>query len=262
MTTQKLVSIDRSSSVGPQPARGKFISFEGMDGSGKSTQILHLASTLRRLGIAVVLTREPGGTPLGESIRALLLDVNNEAMQPTAELALMFASRAQLVATVIEPALKRGEWVLCDRFVDSSEAYQGGGRELGSELVLVMQQALLGGRTPDLTILLDHDIGESVTRARARSIESEGKESRFESEGYHFFKRVRETFRRIAARDKQRVFLIDARRPIHVIHKEIVAEVSRRFPLHIIAMDLPQPEKQTTSMTGSVGDLPRGLIRM
>jgi len=230
MTRQKLVSISGSSSAGPRPARGKFISFEGMDGSGKSTQISHLASSLRRLGIDVVLTREPGGTPLGEAIRGILLDVKNKGMHPTTELSLMFASRAQLVAMVIEPALERGAWVLCDRFVDSSEAYQGGGRELGSEIVLAMQQALLGGRTPDLTILLDHNVAESVTRARARSIATEGKESRFENEGYYFFKRVQETFRQIAARDKRRVFLTDARRPIHVIHEEIVAEVSRRFP--------------------------------
>jgi dTMP kinase len=231
MTRQNVVSIKGSSSRGHRPARGKFISFEGMDGSGKSTQMSHLASALKRLGIDVLITREPGGTPLGETIRALLLDANNGGMHPTTELSLMFASRAQLVAMVIEPALERGEWVLCDRFVDSSEAYQGGGRELGSEIVLDMQQALLGGRTPDLTILLDHDIAESVSRARARSMATEGKESRFENEGHYFFKRVQETFRQIAARDKQRVFLTSARRPIQVIHEEIVAEVSRRFSM-------------------------------
>jgi dTMP kinase len=217
--------------IAPRPARGKFISFEGMDGSGKSTQISHLASALRGLGIDVVLTREPGGTPLGEAIRALLLDVSNRGMHPTTELSLMFASRAQLVTEVIEPALERGEWVLCDRFVDSSEAYQGGGRELGSEIVLAMQRTLLGGRTPDLTIMLDHDVAESVSRARARSLATEGKESRFENEGYHFFQRVQETFRKIADRDKERVFLTDARRPIDMIHEEIVAEVARRFSL-------------------------------
>jgi dTMP kinase len=229
MTRLKPVTIDGSSPVSPRPARGKFISFEGMDGSGKSTQISHLASALRRLGIEVVLAREPGGTSLGETIRALLLDANNKGMHPTTELSLMFAARAQLVAMVIEPALERGEWVLCDRFVDSSEAYQGGGRGLGSEIVLTMQQALLGGRTPDLTIMLDHDITESVSRARARSMATEGKESRFENEGHHFFKCVQETFLRIAARDRQRVFLTDARRPIDVIHEEIVGEVYRRF---------------------------------
>jgi dTMP kinase len=218
------------SSTVSAPPRGKFVSFEGMDGSGKSTQILLLASALGNLGINVLLTREPGGTPVGEALRALLLDANQTGLHPTAELALMFASRAQLVATVIEPALQRGEWVLCDRFVDSSEAYQGGGRKLGSEMVLAMQQALLSGRSPDLTVLLDHDIAGSITRARARTLGVEGREGRFENEEYSFFERVQTTFRHIAARDTKRVFLVDARRSIDAIHAEIVQEVSRRLP--------------------------------
>jgi len=228
MREQKVLSTGGFPTIALRPARGKLISFEGMDGSGKSTQIALLASELRRFGISVVLTREPGGTPLGETIRALLLDLNNRGIHPTAELALMFASRAQLVAKVIEPALRRGEWVLCDRFVDFSEAYQGGGRQLGSEIVLVMHQALLGGLTPDLTILLDHDIAESVPRARTRSITTEGKENRrLENESRLFFKRVQQTFRQIAARDKERVFVTDAMGPIDVIHDEIVSEVAR-----------------------------------
>jgi dTMP kinase len=208
---------------------GRFVTFEGMDGSGKSTQVNRLASALNKLGLRVVLTREPGGTPLGENIRNLLLDVNNKGMHATTELALMFAARAQHVAQVIEPALIRGDWVLCDRFVDSSEAYQGGGRGLGSDVVLALHKVLLGGVAPDLTILLDHDIAESVSRARARSTEVEGKESRFEDEGQHFFERVQETFWFIAARDRERVFVIDARRPIEAIHEDILAEVSLRF---------------------------------
>jgi dTMP kinase len=209
--------------------RGRFVTFEGMDGSGKSTQLGHLASALRRLGVEVVVTREPGGTVLGESIRGLLLDTNNKGMHPTTELALMFASRAQLVAEVIEPGLTRGDWVLCDRFVDSSEAYQGGGRGLGSDAVLAMHQTLLGGFTPDLTILLDHDVAESISRARARSTAVEGKESRFEEEGRYFFERVQETFWLIASRERQRVFVTDAKRPVEAIHEDIFAEVLRRF---------------------------------
>jgi dTMP kinase len=228
MTKQKIVSISDASTA-CLPARGRFISFEGMDGSGKSTQIAHLAAALKDLGISVVLTREPGGTPLGETLRTILLDTNHGGLHPTAELALMFASRAQLVATVIEPALARGEWVLCDRFVDSSEAYQGGGRHLGSHMVLGLQWALLNGRSPDLTIMLDHDVADSLGRARARSIATEGKECRFEKEDHSFFERVQTTFRQIAVRDKHRVFLVDARRPIDVIHEEVVSEVSRRF---------------------------------
>ena len=212
-----------------EPKRGRFISFEGLDGSGKSTQIVRLAAVLWALGVEVVLAREPGGTPFGDSLRELLLDMNSQGMHATAELALLFASRAQLVAEVIEPALAGGAWVLCDRFVDSSEAYQGGGRGLGSEMVLAMHQALLGGLMPDLTILLDHDVAESVARARARSRAEDGKESRFEEEGQCFFERVQEAFRKIAAREAGRVFVADARRPVEAIHADIVAEVSRRL---------------------------------
>jgi dTMP kinase len=159
MTELRLISTNGAkSNVAAPQKRGTFVTFEGMDGSGKSTQLDLLASALKGLGVRVVRTREPGGTPLGETIRGLLLDANSSGMHSTTELALMFASRAQLVAEVIEPALLRGDWVLCDRFVDSSEAYQGGGRELGSDAVLAMHRALLGSLKPDLTILLDHDV--------------------------------------------------------------------------------------------------------
>jgi dTMP kinase len=209
--------------------RGRFVTFEGMDGSGKSTQLDRLAWALKKLGIRVVLTREPGGTPLGELIRGLILDVNNKGIDPTTELALMFAARTQHVVEVIKPALLRGDWVLCDRFVDSSEAYQGGGRGLGSGAVLGMHRALLGGFGPQLTVLLDHDVTESVARARARSMAVEGKESRFEEEGRQFFERVQETFWSIASRDRERVFVTNARRSVQAIHEDIMAEVTRRF---------------------------------
>jgi dTMP kinase len=209
---------------------GKFVTFEGLDGSGKSTQLGRLASALNMLGIEVVLTREPGGTPIGERCRELLLDVNTKGIHPSTELALMFASRAQLVAEIIKPALLKGTWVLCDRFVDSSEAYQGGGHELGSHVVLELHRALLGGFEPDLTILLDHDIADSVSRARARNTMLDGKQTRFEEETRHFFERVQKSFRQIASRDRERVFMTDAKRPMDVVHEEILAEVLRRFP--------------------------------
>ena len=208
---------------------GKFVTFEGLDGCGKSTQLGRLASALNMLGIEVVLTREPGGTPIGEKCRDLLLDVNTKGIHPSTELALMFASRAQLVAEIIKPALRQGTWVLCDRFVDSSEAYQGGGRELGSHVVLELHRALLGNFEPDLTILLDHDIADSVDRARARNTLLDGKQTRFEEESRQFFERVQTSFRQIASRDRQRVVMINAKRPIDVIHEEILAEVLRRF---------------------------------
>src|SRR5271170_3248301 len=134
--------------------RGKFITFEGLDGTGKSTQMRKLALVLRAAGHKVVETREPGGTSTGEKIRNVLLDSATEGLAPLAEMALMFADRAQAIAEVIAPALDRGQIVLCDRFTDSTEAYQGGGRELGSEIVLALHQVMCGGLQPDLTILL------------------------------------------------------------------------------------------------------------
>src|SRR5580704_2520526 len=132
-------------SVTARPARGKFITFEGLDGCGKSTQLEKLAEVLRRDGLEVVTTREPGGTDIGERIRAVLLDSRTAGLDPYAEMALMFASRAQLIAQVIEPALKVGKWVLCDRYTDSTEAYQGGGRKLGRRPVLQMHKVLCHG---------------------------------------------------------------------------------------------------------------------
>ena len=146
--------------------RGKFITFEGLDGTGKSTQMRKLAAALRAAGHKVVETREPGGTPTGEKIRRVLLDSATEGLSPFAEMALMFASRAQHIAEVIQPALEHGQIVLCDRFTDSTEAYQGGGRKLGSEAVLELHRVLCGDLQPDMTILLDSDPAMSVGRAR------------------------------------------------------------------------------------------------
>src|SRR6202035_2472314 len=142
--------------------RGKFITFEGLDGTGKSTQLHKLAAALRAAGHKVVETREPGGTATGEKIRRVLLDSATEGLSPMAEMALMFASRAQHIAEVILPAMDRGEIVLCDRFTDSTEAYQGAGRRLGSEAVLKLHRILCGDLQPDLTILLDSDSAKSV----------------------------------------------------------------------------------------------------
>src|SRR5437899_10219092 len=149
--------------------RGKFITFEGLDGCGKTTQLEKLAGALKREGQEVVITREPGGTAIGEKVRAVLLDSRTAGLAPLAELALMFASRAQQIHEVILPALEQGKFVLCDRFTDSSEAYQGGGRQLGSEPVLTLHRTLCGGLQPDLTILMDSDVAASVERARRRN---------------------------------------------------------------------------------------------
>jgi dTMP kinase len=218
----------------PKAARtGKFITFEGLDGCGKTTQMEKLAAALRSEGIDVLTTREPGGTEIGERIRAVLLDSRTAGLDSWAEMALMFASRAQQIAQVILPALKAGTWVLCDRFTDSTEAYQGGGRQLGSEAVLQVHQVLCQGLWPDLTILMDSDVTYSVQRARRRNQSATcgaaPDENRFERENKAFFTRVHEAYLKIAEREKQRVMMIDARRPIEQVHREIVSIVRERL---------------------------------
>ena len=219
-----------------QGKRGKFITVEGLDGCGKSTQLERLAAALRAEGFDVVVTREPGGTPVGEQIRAILLDSATLGLSSWAELALMFASRAQHIDELILPALEAGKFVLCDRFVDSSEAYQGGGRQLGAEPVFALERALCHGLKPDLTILMDSDVQHSVQRARRRNQKRTGTETgagpdenRFEQESRAFFQRVHETFLKIAQREPGRVFVVDARRAPEVVHRDILAEVRRRL---------------------------------
>lgn len=215
--------------------RGKFITFEGLDGCGKSTQLENLAELLRSQGLEVVVTREPGGTPIGDRIRSVLLDSGTLGLNPWTELALMFASRAQNVQEVILPALEAGKFVLCDRFTDSSEAYQGGGRKLGSEPVLALHRALFGDFQPDLTILMDSDVAASVARARRRNqsrpVQQEGDENRFEQESRAFFQRVHDAFLAIASREPQRVAVVDARRPIATVHRDIAAITRKRLRL-------------------------------
>ena len=221
--------------VSPQ-RRGRFITFEGLDGCGKSTQVRRLAEVLRGQGVDVVTTREPGGTAIGEQTRAILLDSATSGLEPWAELALMFAARAQHVQEVILPALNSGKWVLCDRFTDSSEAYQGGGRKLGSEAVLTLHRVLCENLQPDLTLLMDSDVDASVARGRRRnrgkvatSQVGESDENRFEQENREFFARVQEAYYAIARREPRRLLMLDARRPGDVVHLEIVAAVRERF---------------------------------
>jgi dTMP kinase len=225
--------------------RGKFITFEGLDGCGKSTQLEKLASALCAQGIDLLTTREPGGTEIGERIRGVLLDSRTAGLDPMAEMALMFASRAQQLAQVIVPALESGQWVLCDRFTDSTEAYQGGGRQLGSDAVLQLHKVLCRGLWPDLTILMDSDVEHSVKRARRRNkVALDGAqpdENRFEKESYEFFTRVQQAFRAIARREPQRVAIVDARRPADVVHPEIVRIVRERLLDSADASNRTQP---------------------
>lgn len=191
-----------------------------------------LVQVLRAEGLDVMTTREPGGTPIGERIRAVLLDSRTHGLAPLAEVALMFASRAQQISENILPALEHGTWVVCDRFTDSSEAYQGGGRQLGSDAILTLHRVLCGNLQPDLTILMDSDVSASVNRARRRNQQkSDGQadENRFEKESRAFFTRVHEKYLEIAKRDSGRVALIDARTPMDITHSKIVRAVRERL---------------------------------
>jgi len=210
---------------------GRFITFEGLDGCGKSTHVEQLAVVLRAQGLEVVTTREPGGTQIGERIRGILLDSRTRGLDPLSELALMFASRAQLISEVVLPALNRGIWVLCDRYTDSSEAYQGAGRQLGVDAVLNLHSVICLGLQPDITFLLDNDVATCVARARRRNLAfgSDADENRFEQENREFYERVHQQFRAIARRETSRVVMIDARRPFDAVHKSIVAIVRERL---------------------------------
>lgn len=216
--------------------RGKFITFEGLDGSGKSTQIEKLARSLRAHGVSVTITREPGGTATGEKIREVLLHSATSGLSPQAEMALMFASRTQHIHEVILPALAEGRVVLCDRFTDSTEAYQGGGRKLGSKPVLQLHEILCGNLQPDLTILLDNEVSFSVERARRRnrkhkSGRSEKDENRFEQESRAFFGRVRGAYLAIAAREPHRVQVINARGTPGETHAAIMELVRKKLKM-------------------------------
>src|ERR1035437_6586418 len=213
--------------------RGLFITLEGLDGSGKTTQIKRLAAWMQKRGLVPVVTRQPGGTTTGDRIRELLLDSKGTALAPMTEMALMFADRAQAIAEVIEPALAAGEIVLCDRFTDSTEAYQGGGRELGSAAVLELHRLLCANLQPDLTLLLAPSLEASLARARRRNQraaeESHPDEGRFEQEQDAFYRRVWRKYLEIAAREPARVLLIEGDLSIEEVHERIVAAVAERL---------------------------------
>ncbi len=223
-------------------ARGYFITFEGPDGSGKTTQLRLLAASLTAAGHSVVTLRQPGGTALGDRIRSILLDSRSEdslgIIAPSTELALMFADRAQAIDQIIQPALDAGSIVLCDRFTDSSEAYQGGGRQLGSERILAMHRAVCGDLQPDLTMLLLPTLEASLRRARRRNqrhIRQQGTdENRFERESDDFYRRIYEKYEEIAAREPRRVFPIRDEATIDQIHNRIVEVIADRLACAVV----------------------------
>ncbi len=197
--------------------RGALISLEGGEGAGKTTVLGALRARLEARGHAVVGTREPGGTPAGEAIRGLLLDPA-QALVPNAELLMMFASRAQLVETLVEPALARGDMVLADRFTDASFAYQGGGRGLPMGVIAELERVFVG-RVPDFTLLLDLDVQAGLARARSRGAPAD----RIEREKDEFFERVRSAYRARAAAQRQRIAVVDASQPVEAVVRDACA---------------------------------------
>jgi dTMP kinase len=205
-------------SYAPPHPRGLFLTFEGGEGSGKSTQARLLVEALKREGVSVLATREPGGTPLAEKLRASVVEAGEEPWLPESELLLFLAARFEHVQRVILPALQSGVTVVCDRFVDSTRAYQGMAKGLGTALIDPLHRLLFGNLTPDVTFLLDIDPEQGLTRAASRH----GTETRFEALGLDFHTRLREAFLGFAAAEPERIRVIDAARDMADIHTEIM----------------------------------------
>jgi dTMP kinase len=196
--------------------RGKFLTIEGTEGVGKSTNLHFVRDWLVAQGIEVIVTREPGGTPLAEEIRQILLAKRDELVDETAELLLVFAARAQHIAQVVKPALARGAWVLSDRFTDATYAYQGGGRGLNTATIAQLEGLVQGVLRPDLTLILDIDVALGLERARQR-----GELDRFESEDIAFFERVRRAYRARVDAAPERYALIDAGQALVSVQADI-----------------------------------------
>ena len=201
---------------------GRFITVEGGEGVGKSTNLAFIEHFLRSRGVAVTVTREPGGTALGEALRQLLLSTEGDTPVAMAELLMMFAARAQHLASVIEPALARGEWVLCDRFTDATYAYQGAGRGMSMSIIGTLENLVQGQRQPDLSVLLDVAPEIGMARASAR-----GDLDRFEQEQQAFFHRVRDGYLERVARQPQRWLVVDAGEPLEAVQAELSTQLNR-----------------------------------
>ena len=207
-------------------AAARFVTFEGIEGVGKTTQVARVSRALASRGVAHVVTREPGGTPLAENIRHVVLTAGDETLPPTAELLLMFAARAVHLANHIEPNLRAGRWVICDRFTDATYAYQGGGRQLSAEPIRELESMVQGVRRPDLTVLLDAPVEAALARAAARNAGAAA--DRFERERGEFFERVRNVYLTRAAAEPNRIALIDATQSVDEVSACILAELKAR----------------------------------
>lgn len=214
----------------PNPRPSRFITFEGIEGSGKTTQIQMLSNHLEERGIDHLLTREPGGTPIGDQIRKLVLSPANAAMTPTCELLLYGAARAQHIEQVIRPALLLGRLVLCDRFSDATFAYQGHGRGIRLDLIDALHGLETLALRPDLTLLFDIEPGRALERARDRDRGGSRDETRFEQEDLEFHERVRAGYLEMAHQEPGRFVILDARGSVEEIHLRVVEAVTRRLP--------------------------------
>lgn len=209
-------------------ARGKFITFEGGEGAGKSTQVQRLAARLKADGREVVTTREPGGSPGAESIRGLVLKGAADRWSPVTETLLMYAARRDHIERVIRPALDRGAWVICDRFADSTRAYQGAAGGVAPAFISSLETHILEDTRPDLTLVFDLPAEVGLERAHARA----GAEMRFESKGMAFHERLREGFRAIAAAEPERCVLIDATATMDAVEAAVWAAIAGRLAVH------------------------------
>jgi dTMP kinase len=202
-----------------------FLTFEGGEGSGKTTQIRRLAEALEKRGVPCLLTREPGGTAIGTEIRKILLDGKNHHLSPLAELMLYAADRAQHIDETIRPALKAGKTVLCDRFADATVAYQGFGRKLDLQLISELNELATGGLKPDRTFLLDLPVEIGLARAKDRLARQKSSEGRFEAEALAFHEQVRQGYLRLAHEEPERFRVLDATLEVEAIHRKILQEV-------------------------------------
>jgi dTMP kinase len=207
-------------------AAGRFVTIEGIEGVGKSTQVARLSAALKERGIAHVVTREPGGTSLAERIREIVLSPREEALPPTAELLLMFAARAVHLHNLVEPNLGAGRWVICDRFTDATYAYQGGGRGLRFDHIRGLETLVQGARRPDLTVLLEAPVQQALRRAQLRNAGAAA--DRFESEKIEFFERVRDAYRARAVAEPDRIEVVDAVQSVDVVAARIVELLEAR----------------------------------
>lgn len=210
---------------------GKFITLEGGEGSGKTTQIRLLQAALSAAGYSCLVTREPGGTPAAEHIRNLLLHKDAAAWDDVAELLLFYAARREHLVKSVWPALAQGNYVICDRFSDSSRVYQGVGRQLGDDYITTLHRLTLGDFQPDLTLWLDMDVALGLGRTQGRA--EGGDETRFEGQGRSFHDRVREGFLQLSQAEPQRIATIDAQQSIASVHASIIREVNHRLGLNL-----------------------------